>query len=666
LMDRGDRAGALQQLGIALKFNPLSLPALNLRYAELAGEMSAPERISTLLAMLRSNPMQTEVLASVARELTEVGLGNEALPFFDGALRLTLALNTPADPALVRDLACRLIQANNAAAADTLMKQLLAFRPDDVAAHCIRLSIAQLAASAATQPSPELKDVDTAAQICVINELAAIAAANGDASATTRPADAAEAGPLPDLVKLAEKVAAAKDQTKSEALATALNDYGVYVAVFAGKPAGLTPVIAALKALGPDVAGSEVSVTRLEGWQFLLDGKPAEARVKLSAVSPRDPLSALGLIRVLAPTEPADAKALARKLRAENPSGPLGAMIFAKLKGLDSTPVLSPVGEQAKAELARFPMALLRFGEQPQTFYSVRVDPVKVAVDYASPLMARVTLTNLSQADLTIGQDGAIRPDIVVDMVAKGPRPGTFPRAAFDYINNAMILHPRQSVSRVIRVDQSKMASFLGQTPQFAIPLFGTLTTNPVQSDATRVAPGPGGVSVQFSSLFERQAAPAQLEPQRIKLMNDLATGSTDVRLASLEALFVYSQFAKTANDAKGGGIIDQALAPISKDPNVAVRAWSTYLTALRTPAAERKAAALLMTSDPEWVVRVLGLALVPALPLADRQTIIAPMLTDPDVTVAALARAQNDELLEGVPAPGGVPSGTTMPAGVK
>lgn len=678
MVDRGDTARAKQQLTIALKYNPLCLPAMNLRYSLMANEMSQPERVSALLNMLRANPMQSEVLSSVATELSDAGLGNESLPFYDGALRLTLALNSPADPALVRDLANRLLQNGDPVSAEALMRQVLQYRPDDVSAHCIRLSAALLAAPpaapATTAPAPagaapgiDLKKIDTAVQVCLINQLAAIARVNGDAGATTRPADSTEIPPLPDLVKLATQVAAANDTTKSQQLAAALNDYGVYQAVFAGKSAGLKPVIAALKALGPNVSGVDLSVTRLEGWQFLLDGKPSEARVKLSAVSTRDPLSALGLVKIIYAAQPGDAQSIARKLLSDNPSGAIGAMIYTQLKPMNVAPVLQPIGEQVKAELAQFPLALLRFGEQPQTFYTVRADPVQVAVDYSSPVLGKITVTNLSKVDLTIGDDGAIRPDLVIDVVAKGPRPGTFPRSAFDYINNAIVLKPRQSISRVVRLDQGRLSSFLGQTPQFAIPLFATLTMNPMQQPGTadaggveKMVPGPGGVSVQFSSLFERQAAAAQSEIQRQILLQRVATGPTDTRIAAMEAVLVYYQQAKAANDAKTPEVLQKVLAPLATDTDVAVRGWSTYLNALILPAADRKAAVLLMTSDTEWVVRLLGLGLVPSIPVADRAGVIAPLLKDPDATVAALARAQNDELIEGEPPT--VPATTTAP----
>ena len=69
---------------------------------------------------------------------------------------------------------------------------------------------------------------------------------------------------------------------------------------FAQSPAPSAQLIAALHEL---VAEDDVRFARLEGWALLVANKPDEAKVKLSAIAERDPLSAMGMIRIAAKDE---------------------------------------------------------------------------------------------------------------------------------------------------------------------------------------------------------------------------------------------------------------------------------------------------------------------------------------------------------------------------
>ena len=99
--ERAQTAPAKTMLDNALRLNPLSLEALRARYDQLTRDGTPFERLSTLLAMLRSNPNQMNYAGRVAQELANVGLAQPSLQYFGLSFNLAKAqgIGVPREPA---------------------------------------------------------------------------------------------------------------------------------------------------------------------------------------------------------------------------------------------------------------------------------------------------------------------------------------------------------------------------------------------------------------------------------------------------------------------------------------------------------------------------------------------------------------------------------------
>ena len=222
---------------------------------------------------------------------------------------------------------------------------------------------------------------------------------NGKTAATTQP------NTQVDIAGDIKKLTDANDPNFSSAYAAGLADLAWLEIYFNGKTADAQPYIAALRQL---LSADSVTITRLEGWSYLTDGKKDEAKVKLSAVADRDPLSGLGMIRIETGEVPADrVNVAARRLLSENPNGLVGAMLIESLRDRVSMMPQSENAAEVHAELDKFPMEWLDFldPQKVKLMYSIKAEPLKIAHAYGEPIIARITIMNTGNFDLTVARD---------------------------------------------------------------------------------------------------------------------------------------------------------------------------------------------------------------------------------------------------------------------
>jgi hypothetical protein len=141
--------------------------------------------------------------------------------------------------------------------------------------------------------------------------------------------------------------------------------------------------------------------------------------VKFSAVADHDPLAEMGLV-MLAPLN-ADTTAQAVKLVSEHPAGLLGAILLDGLRDKGGKPIPTPQSIAVADEAAAFPVKMLDLLDSANTdsFYDLVAQPVHVSVGYDEPALVRVTIKNTGDYDLSIGGDGALRPDLWFDVKAQ-------------------------------------------------------------------------------------------------------------------------------------------------------------------------------------------------------------------------------------------------------
>jgi len=421
------------------------------------------------------------------------------------------------------------------------------------------------------------------------------------------PSTAADLDIAGDVKKLADGAMPAA----TAAYASALADLAWLEIYFNNKPADAQQYITPLRQIVP---ADSVILARLEGFSYLTDGKRDEARVKLSAVADRDPLAAMGMIDLDRDKPAAVTTAAMRKLLSENASGTMGAVL---IEAMRSHVGLMPGGPDSAAiheQIDAFPMDWLDILDfsKAQRFYELKADGLgKILYEFGEPVLARVTLTNLSKYDITIGADGIIHPDLWFDVKIQPVLNQTLPGVALDRITQKMILHPRESVDTVVRVDQGQLGNVLQGNPNLRMALYFSVFTNPV-SQQGGIAFGPGGYRAQFSHTLVRdstQPDPAVFKAAFARLQEGTPA---DVRIRTVELLGAY---VAVLRNQQNQGLADRAkelmefIRKSTNDSVPSVRAVATYVTAILSDAQVKEGLIRQMLADPSIPQRMLGLA---------------------------------------------------------
>lgn len=656
-LERGDRQAAIAALNEAIRLNPVNGEAQQLKFELVSSKGTANDRLNGLLAVVRASPTKVGAVSAVAEELSRAGLGEQAAIWYDAALGSFLRSGQMPPHAFVIDYASQMLANGSVRDADGLVSRILAGDPSDTAAHILRVAIDRAingpgALSENAQKNRQL------ARTALVNRFIEVSQSAGEASATTRPTTSVEAFAYPDPVVVAGLVKAKNDPALVEAFTAAAGDLALFQLIFAEEAPPARALLGALSTLLPADA---LMLARIDGWAFVVEGKPAEARARLSGVADRDPIAALGLVRLDSDsTDPAlrqAAESRARQVRSNHSHGLTGALVASELLPRRTPLVLSATAEQMKQQLDGFPMQILRLNDSPESFYVLRAEPVSPVIAFGQPLMVKVSLLNTSDLDLAIGE-GSIRNDLWFDANVRGMQPASFPSTAYDRLGGPLVLRPRQVATRTVRVDDGSLGTYLRNTPLVSLPVFGSVLTNPVSTGS--VVPGPGGYAVQFSRIVEQSPVPFLRAESRQKFLEGLKTAPPNVRLGLIDAGVVYFEALSKPAEGKENNLPAEDLAALRialdglvNDPDNSTRAYGTF-HAIKLAGAEKSLAiAKTAATDPFWGTRLLSMVALrqsfqrmPAgsdvKPLADFVTGLA---ADPDATVSAFAKAVMQEL---------------------
>lgn len=640
----------------SLKLSPVNPEALRLKYDLLADDATPVARAAVLMAMLRSNPAQPDVVTELAGVLASAGLGTESLEWYAVALRLYPRSAMPFPSGFVADAGAQMLISGQAPALDALLTAYLQARPGDADAWFVRLVKEK---SAATQKL-DRKVIDEAwnalaanlAEVCraVAGDNAAAAngqtspAAPGAPAPTTRPAPATAA----DAMQAARRIKAGEAQDLQPALIAALSDLAWLELYFGEDADAAAHWVAALReVLPPD----SVMLARLEGWLDLVAGRADQAKAKLIPIAERDGLAAVGMVR-LAPKDAggqAEADEAAKKLLSSYRTGLVGAMVWSALQDAGRKPAEHPGAADLKAEVEKFPRDWMQILERPDAYYDLHADVVKVAHKYREPMFGRITLRNKTQYDLTIGPGGVIRPDLWLDAKIGGLANRNFPGVAYDRIARFVVLPAGQQITQYVRVDQGALGDSLDQNPSASAQVNANVLINPSPTPSG-VGPGPAGQRKNFDKAFVRSGFALTQPVVRRRLMAQIEGGSPTERIMGLDLLAAYVRvFARQKEpDAAMRSLGAEFMATIAtsrEDPSKPVALWASYLTARVNP--EQRASVIdAMLADEGWPVRLLGvLASVDLGP--ERLAEVAAKLAenDPEPTVKEFAEATVDFL---------------------
>jgi hypothetical protein len=642
--EKREPAAAARLMDTALQLNPLNLSALRSKASRAGEGMGAAERLRLTLEMLRSNPAQSELSLFVARTLAEAGLFEESLEWYSAANTAERLRGRALPSGAFIEAMAQLYLAGRDQQARENLDEVLKLDPEHYPAIILRLLVERR-----SEKKDDEERLRVQARNTLLNRLALVRSKLGVAGATTRPVNEGRTPP-PDLRGDDDLLNRANAETRAAYLESVgdLAWFEVFFNRSPGEAEALLPLLNA--AAGADDAEATAFRSRLEGWIFLLQDKAAEARVKLTAVADRDAMAQLGLVRLTLSQDPSPqgrekARAAGAELLAKHAGGVQAAILLDGLRDLELKAAPGPQAAALKAELGRFPKEWLSIIERPRAFYSMRVDPVKVLHAFGEPLMVRVVITNHSNLEITIGPDGVIHPDLWFDVqpVVSGQPGQPILGAAIDRITDQIVLRPRQSVTRMVRLDQRGLAEQLFRSPTPPVGFRVVVRTNAMASNAG-VTSGPCGFAVEMHRPMERAATP--INDKTIEFAAAAAAkGDAAEKVRGLELLTITSHMMRTQKEnaelaARAPAVLEPVLKARS-DAEPSIRAWAGFLLAAYGPDGGRPEAAEKLLADGGWQARMLGLLVVPALP-AERQRPAVQALADndPEALVRDLAFA--------------------------
>jgi tetratricopeptide (TPR) repeat protein len=660
LLEQGNRQGAVEAIGQALALNSVNSAALAMRYQTLPENATVGDRLATILQSLQANPVQPEMIRTIAETLADAGLLKEAATWYDVAMRAVARLGAGIPPDLAVDFAAQLHLSGQSQAAQQLLDQLLTMYPEDYGALTLRIIVEKQGGN----NKEVLEKLRVQARNALVNQLAVVRKALGAADATTRPVNEGMLT-VPDLAGDVERWKKAEDPRLKDAYLQAVGDLAWFEVFFNDRPAEAEALLNHFNKLAEE---SGAFAARTAGWILLAQGKTDEAKVKLSAAAQNDPLAALGLVRAQgggkdAPPPPESARVEAQRLLSSRPGGVLAAMLADRLREYGATIAPGPDAEMIRGALAKFPEAWMRIIDNPQAFYALRGDPIKISFQYGEPILARISIQNTSEHAITIGPDGVVQPIVWVEGIPMGVfRDKVPPSALVEQFTEQLVLKPRQGMTLTARLDQGALLNTLMANPAPAVTLSGTLRTN-VLTSPRGIMPGPAGYAVEFARYMERAASPLAEATIRRRI-ESLDMPNARGKLPSLTLLSRYGAALRQAKDnpqnqAMGNDFIG-AVTRSAGDADAAVRAWALHELVVASDEAAREGLVVKMIGDQAWQARALAMDAVRALSAERATQLVAPLAeNDPHPVVKQLA-GSTLELLK-LPPPATQP--TTKPA---
>ncbi|MDB5295249.1 MAG: hypothetical protein JWO31_1232, partial [Phycisphaerales bacterium] len=730
LLGERSRQQQVDMLARAIQLDPVNLYARRLEYELLTSGGAGPEeRLTSLFAQLRCDPGQVRVLATIGRELEAVGLHHMSLEWTASAINLSSRSKESVGFDVLVEYAVQLYLDGRAQAADETIAGVLEADSLNLDAWYLRLTLRKAAGLqvAFEQDQDRAKRVFAARAGAIARKVLADPAPSqpggtGTAAATgpsSRPIDfssgfsadgaggATAGGPVNPAAAANEE--APTSQRLKDAIArlnrpdapadlradfvSAVADLAWFELYFERSEAAAKTWVDAMAELVPATDGR---LLRFRGWLDLVAGRRAEAIKTLWPLHDRDPFAGLGVVAAVggpvapppaasqpAATNPAATTAgttrpaaarpptsteLAQSLLDNNPSGLVAAMLMADLKERKLVAKPVPVAEAMKKVVDAFPTDLMRVVDQPERFYSLNGERTKVPYRLGEPVLATVSLTNLSKYDLPIGQDGVIKSDLWFDARLSLGADRPFPMAAHDKIAGPLVLKAKSTTNQIVRVDQGELAAALRERPAGSINLYMTVMTNPFIRPDFRVVAGPGGVRRQFVDPLIRGGMPVAQEPDRKRLREGL-DGLPSQKMWTVDVLTALVEQARGAdaepNVQHHAADFTELVARTRKDRVPEVGAWATYAALELAPPEDpsRVPLADALAASPTWEGRLLAVRAARGLDPASRSRIASALAGDANDLVKTAAAAEA-ELASRGPAtkPAGPATGSASP----
>ena len=623
-------------LDSALRLNPLNMDALRMKLEYVSNNGTAEDRIATLLQMLRSNPNQVQYISRLSQELSTIGLAKESLLFYGVGFNLATKQNIAVPREFAMGYAVELLLFNQPAATKQLIDSLLLANPSDYDALALRLILERLKSDTAAADKTM-----TTMRTVLLNRLQTTRKALGDTTATTRPADSiamVEWGSYDDDIKLIKENKDGKGDELKAPYSDILAEIAWMEIYFKQKEQDPNPqpTIAALHQLLP---AENPLLARLDGWNFLRNGDKDQAKVKLSAVKDVDPIAALGLVTMM---DDKEAKDEGTKLISRNP---VGMNVVIMLDALRTKNVsLEPDGKLTAPilkVLSDFNGTWMSIMDTPGSFYTLKIEPLRVSHAFGEPMLMRVSIENKSEFPITIGPEGVIRQDLWFDAEFRGIVSQNMMGAAYDRIDSEIVLKPKSVTTKIVRVDQGNLSQLMTSQPFPALQVTFRVRTNPSTSGNGLA---PAGQIVQ-SKTVERSGfgfSPAQMMKLSQGLQNSNPGDKINKTDLAAAIALILSQQQGNDDARKTSAQLVELLKQLSNESSSPAAVWANGTLARISPPDDRPTACgKLLNDQARWTSRLLGLAFLGPIRLEDQKRAVSLLITfEKDPTVLGYANS--------------------------
>jgi tetratricopeptide (TPR) repeat protein len=649
-MQKGQQDEAMKLLDTARQLNPLNLKALRIRYVMTQEKALPVDRVTQLLALLQANPADPVVCSRLAEQLAQLGLVDAAMAWYGQANVLYAATNVRADPAFVLGASSELLIAKKADTASMLADRYNQSVPDDadgwfVTLSIIKFQLAQYADDA--QAKAKNSTTQMLAANALANRIIRIRTLAGDTSATTRPIDSPDMTRLPDLSDDAIWVKIQKYRQLVGPYLASLSDLAWLHLYYRGDTESAAPLIDDLQRLAPP--GDE-TVKRLRAWQKYIAGDSKTALTELKALESQDPLAGLGvvLIELKDPNTKPQAIVHAQKLLNDHPSGVVGAVFWAEFSRLGLKVEPSEASGAVATLVQNVPDTFMQLVQDPRNFYDVQVTPLKPTFGFGEPVLVRVTLQNMSNADLAIGDDCAVHPTLWFDARFRGMMDAGVFGAAVGRLDQRLVLAPGDVVGTIVRIDQDALQQVFSGDPSRDLLLDLSLVMNPIGIAANKkmgtaqAQPGVCGYAAPSTELIARSPVPIVREEQRAALYERLNIDDGGEKIRAVQAIATYIQLLKknkSPDAPKMQAEFTTHLHRVDPGGREPVAAFLAFELAGISDGDDQVNQVTTMTVDTHWLTRLMGL--VACNDLGNGGIGIASKLTnDPDPIVKEYAVA--------------------------
>jgi tetratricopeptide (TPR) repeat protein len=620
LMDRGQNDEAKKLLDSALINNPMNLKVLRIRYIMTQAKALPVDRVQQLLRILEANPADPVVASRLAEQLAQLGLVMPAITWYGVADQLYNATGVRADPAFVLGASSELLLAKHAEDAARLSAKYTNTLPEDADGWFVVLSVLRFQLS--LYQDPQMEAVQTAtvqkASIAISNRILVLRKMTGDTNATTRPVDSPTDTVLPDLSDDTDRFKATQYRDLIGIYESSLESLAWLDLYYRHDANAAAPLIDDLARLAPP---NDAVLLRLRAWQQYVSGDSNGALPKLKALGRQDALAALGAILIEAADPATEARAVveAQKLLDDHPSGVVAAVLWSEFSKYHLSVNPSPGSQTVAALASNVPQAYMQLVTEPRGFYSTQVTPLKSTYKFGEPILVRVTMQNVSQVDLAIGDDCAVHPELWFDARLRGMMDQGIAGIAVGRLDQKLVLGPGESVSTVVRVDQDALQRLFAGDPRIDLAVSLNLIINPTmaapkeQNQPPQAQPGICGYSQSSSQLIGREPTPIENLQQRLALYQGLTSDDGGEKIRTMTVISAYIAGLRDNNGNGVQDIVKELVGKLHRVDNAgkdSVLSFQKYLLAVTAQPSDQIDAVKAMANAEHWQTRLLALVL--------------------------------------------------------